>query len=424
MQFLSIAVFVGLCIAGIAGIAGCETVPRGEAAEAHTPGEAAVERNGSVEIAEGFDDWLVVFRNQAQREGIEPELLDRAFRGLQPNPRILALDQYQPEFERPIWEYLASAVSENRVNRGRRLLSQHRATLLRVAGHYGVPPEYLVAIWGIETDYGRNLGDLPVIQSMATLAYQGRRRGFGREQLTAALRIAQHGDMELEDMVGSWAGAMGQTQFIPTTYLAYAVDFDGDGRRDLINSLEDALASTAHYLGTGGWRKDQPWGVEVMLPDGFDLTLADPEVRLPIEQWHAQGVTLVPGPVIPGRDQDAQLIIPAGHQGASFLVLDNFRMLLRYNNATSYALAVGHLADRIGGGGALSGSWPVWERPLSLAERFELQRLLDERGYDSGPSDGIIGPRTRQAVRRFQQAQSLPPDGFPTQSLLDRLRAG
>lgn len=420
MQILTMALLAGACLTAVAG---CQSVPRGETAEVPHVSSAIGQEDG-VEIVEGFEDWLIVFRNQAEREGIDPDLLDRALRGLTPNARVLALDRYQPEFERPVWEYLASAVSDSRIYRGRRLLTQHRATLLRIAAHYGVPPEYLVAIWGIETDYGRNLGDLPVIQSMATLAYQGRRRAFGREQLTAALRIAQHGDMQLHDMVGSWAGAMGQTQFIPTTWLAYAVDFDGDGRRDLIDSLEDALASTAHYLGAGGWRKDQPWGVEVMLPADFDLTLADPEVRLTVGEWLDLGVTIVQAPATPGHDQPAQLLIPAGYQGPAFLVLDNFRMLLRYNNATSYALAVGHLADRIGGGAPLVGSWPVWERPLSFAERVELQRLLDARGFDPGPADGIIGPRTRHALRRYQQGEYLPPDGFPTHALLTRLRAG
>ncbi len=396
-------------------LAGCQTPP--STGQTTPIADTPVVDSGATPL---FAEWLAGFRSQAQAEGIRADVLDEAFAGVEPNPRIIELDSRQPEFARPIWEYLDKSVTDERVARGRRLLNQHRDVLSRIAGYYGVAPEYLVAIWAVETDFGRVLGDFSVIRSLTTLAYQGRRQAFGREQLMAALRIVQAGDATAQSLIGSWAGAMGQTQFIPTTFLAYAVDFDGDGRRDLWNSADDALASAARYLGDMGWRKGQSWGLEVRLPPGLDWQAADPGVARTLTEWGALGLTGVDGSGLAG-DAEARLLLPAGASGPAFLTLHNFRVILRYNNASSYALAVSQLADRFNGAGGIVAAWPTHLTPLSRSERVSLQQALAARGLNPGPADGIIGPRTRSAVRTYQLGQGLPADGFPTRELLARL---
>jgi membrane-bound lytic murein transglycosylase B len=276
----------------------------------------------------------------------------------------------------------------------------------------------------MESAFGQFQGDKSVIRSLATLAYEGRRPAFAHSQLLAALEILQHGDIEPEKMLGSWAGAMGQTQFIPTTYNTHAVDFDGDGRRDIWNSAPDALASTAHYLKSSGWQKGQPWGFEARLPANFDYALADGATRKSVAEWLQSGVTLPVGARLPAgvEQQSATLLLPAGYRGPAFLLLDNFRAILKYNNSSSYALAIGLLSERFGGAGLIRGSWPKDELPLSRSERIELQTLLSARNYDAGNPDGIIGANTRKAIRSAQQAQGWPADGYPTQKLLQSLR--
>jgi membrane-bound lytic murein transglycosylase B len=302
-------------------------------------------------------------------------------------------------------------------------LLQHGITLERIEKRYGVDRQTLVAIWGLESNFGSNIGTHNVIRSLATLAYEGRRQVFWRSQLLAVLQILQHGDITPERLIGSWAGAMGQTQFMPTTYNEHAVDFDGDGRRDLWRSSADALASAAHYLQASGWQKGQPWGYEVRLPQAFDYSLADPEVRRSLAEWTALGVEpLTP----PARDLAtetmATLLLPAGHRGPAFLLLSNFRSILKYNNSTSYALAIGLLADGLNGGAGVRAAWPREERQLGRSERIELQELLAQNGLEPGPADGIIGANTRKAVRTFQLQLGWPADGHPTQELLVRLR--
>jgi membrane-bound lytic murein transglycosylase B len=276
----------------------------------------------------------------------------------------------------------------------------------------------------MESNFGQFQGSQSVIRSLATLAYEGRRRGFAQDQLLAALQIIQQGDITPDRMLGSWGGAMGQTQFIPTTYNTHAVDFDGDGRRDIWNSPTDALASTAHYLQSSGWQRGQTWGYEVKLRTGFDYALADASTRKSLGQWQQLGVSLANGSPLPAgtEQQQAALLLPAGHRGPAFLVIDNFRAILKYNNSSSYALAIGLLSERFMGGGYVLGEWPRDDLPLSRSERVELQSLLSARQYDAGTPDGIIGANTRKAIRSAQQSFGWPADGYPTHELLEALR--
>ncbi len=374
---------------------------------------------------QSFSQWRADFRSQALAAGIRPEVFERAFASVYPDPAVIRADRSQPEFTRPVWEYLDSAASPQRVRRGQHLLVEHAATLARIERHYGVEREILVAVWGMESNFGSYMGSKNVIRSLATLAHEGRRPQFAREQLLAALQIIQQGDVTPGHMLGSWAGAMGQTQFIPTTYQRYAVDFDGDGRRDIWDSSADALASTANYLRASGWQRGQAWGLEVRLPAGFDYALADPEIRKPLAEWRALGVQAQRSLNAAHDDaQPATLLLPAGHRGPAFLVFGNFRSILKYNNSTAYALGIGLLAERFGGGGQIIGSWPRSEKPLSRAERIELQQQLAARGFDPGAADGIIGANTRRAVRASQQQLGWPADGHPTLRLLETLRGG
>ncbi|MGX5218051.1 MULTISPECIES: lytic murein transglycosylase [Pseudomonas] len=370
-----------------------------------------------------FAEWRMLLRSDAIAAGISETLFDRAFAGVTPNPDVLRLDNSQPEFTRPVWEYLDGAVSPARVKQGKTLMLQERQALDRIEQRYGVNRETLVAIWGMESNFGGNIGSYNVVRSLATLAYEGRRQAFWRSQLLAVLQILQHGDTDPEHLVGSWAGAMGQTQFMPTTYNEHAVDFDGDGKRDVWRSSTDALASAAQYLNVSGWQMNQPWGFEVRLPAGFDYALADPEVRRTLSQWQALGVKPVNSSAasVPSESM-ATLLLPAGHKGPAFLLMNNFRSILRYNNSTSYALAIGLLSDSLRGAAGVQARWPVGERQLGRQERIELQQLLAQKGFEPGKADGIIGANTRKAVRAFQQQQQQPADGYPSIELLQQLR--
>lgn len=372
-----------------------------------------------------FADWRADLRQEALNEGISALLFEQALAAFSPDPEVLAADQSQPEFSRPVWEYLDSAVSSWRVARGKALLAEHSKTLQAIEDRYQVEPSILVAVWGMESSFGRQIGSKNVIRSLTTLAYEGRRSAFWRSQLIAALKILQAGDTSLNGMIGSWAGAMGQTQFMPTTYLQYAVDFDADARRDIWRSSADALASAANYLARSGWQHGQPWGFEVQLPArNFDYALADGEQRKTLAQWQALGVSL--------RDDEmdashlsqlsATLFLPSGHQGPAYLFMDNFRSILKYNNSTSYALAIGLLSNALKGDLRTPAAWPKHDRMLSRQERIELQTLLNTLGFNSGNADGIIGVNSRQAVRSFQQTQGLPADGYPNATLLNSVR--
>ena len=351
-------------------------------------------------------------------------MLDAALAGLSPDPEVVRRDRSQSEFTKTIWDYLDSAASDARIAAGREALRRHGATLRAVEERWGVDAEVVAAIWGLESAYGSFRGGDGVIRSLATLAHDGRRGAFFEGQLLAALRILEAGEVAPGDMVGSWAGAMGHTQFMPTSYLDHAVDGDGDGRRDVWgDDPTDALASTAAFLAHFGWRRGEPWGVEVRLPEGFDYTEARrDEVRLPSD-WARIGVVGVDG--APVQDWGpASVLLPAGAEGAAFLVFGNFEVLERYNTADAYVIGVGHLSDRLRGGGPIEGGWPRGDRALTLPERVELQKRLTAAGFDTVKVDGLIGPLTIEAVRGFQREQGLVPDGYAAPAILARLRAG
>ncbi|WP_395059518.1 lytic murein transglycosylase [Polaromonas sp.] len=368
-----------------------------------------------------FARWIADFSTTARAAGINEATLQSAFEGVRFIPRVTELDGAQAEFTRTVWDYLDSAVSAQRVVRGQDRLLQARPAVDAAAARYGVPAEILAAIWGMESNYGSNTGDIPTIDALATLGFEGRREAWARGQLLAALKILQNRDIPREQMLGSWAGAMGQTQFLPSNFLAYAVDADGDGRRDIWGSIPDVMASTANFLARSGWQAGQPWGQEVRLPPGFDLALADGEQRRPAGAWANLGVRSMDGTPLPALS-DSALLLPAGARGPAFLIGPNFRTILRYNNSTSYALAVGLLAQALAGGAAVQTSWPRDLQALSRGQLLALQTALNTRGFDSGTPDGMVGPATRSAIRRYQQSVGLPADGYPTLELLQRLQ--
>jgi membrane-bound lytic murein transglycosylase B len=365
-----------------------------------------------------FQQWLQNFRRHAASEGISEATLRNALDGVRYRERVIELDRFQPEFVRPIWEYLDTAVSSTRISNGREKLADHRDTATEMQQRFGVPAEIIVAIWGIESNYGSNFGDFSTLEALATLAYDGRRRDFARGELLAALRIIDQGDIAADQMKGSWAGAMGHTQFIPSSFEAYAVDGDGNGQRDIWGSIPDVMASTANYLARAGWQTGQPWGEEVRLPKGFDYAQTE---RLSSAEWRQQGVQAIQGE-LPNFDS-AAIVVPAGANGPAFLVGPNFRAILRYNNATSYALAVAKLGDAIAGRSGIEQSWPRDQATLTRDDVQELQRRLNQAGYSVGGADGVMGPNTRQGLRNFQRDQGLIPDGFATQVLLEQLRS-
>jgi membrane-bound lytic murein transglycosylase B len=370
-----------------------------------------------------FTQWLAGVRAEAVGQGISAATVDRAFSGVTPNARVIELDRRQPEFTSTFWGYFDRAVSDQRVAEGRAMLARHAALLSRVSAATGVPPRVLVAFWGLETNYGGNLGGFNVIEALATLAYDGRRGSFFRAQLMAALRILDQGHIAPNAMVGSWAGAMGQMQFMPTTFRDHAFDQDGDGRKDIWTNLADAFGSAGRFLADIGWQSDQLWGRQVRLPVGFDYSQSDLDMTKPLSEWAALGLRRADGgalPVVAGMN--ASLLVPAGHRGPAFLVYDNFRVIMRWNNSSFYALAVGHLADRIGGGGPLVGAYDRTPEPLRKTEVELMQRLLNQLGYQAGPIDGLVGPGTRGAIRRFQAARGLPADGYANPTLLTLVR--
>jgi membrane-bound lytic murein transglycosylase B len=370
----------------------------------------------------GLDRWIAGFRRRAISHGISAAVLDRAFRGVEYSSYVIERDRHQGEFTKTIWDYLDSAVSDSRIANGRAALKKHRKLLERIEAKYGVDKEVVVAIWGLESAYGSVRGDVPVIEALATLAYDGRRGAFFESQLLAALKILQSGDTDPRHMTGSWAGAMGHTQFIPTSYLAYAVDFTGDGKRDIwSDDPADALASTAAYLARFGWKHGEPWGVEVTLPRGFDFALAGEKVKKSAAGWAALGVRDTSGHPVADHGP-ASILLPAGAQGVAFMIFRNFHVIERYNTADAYVIAVGHLADRIGGAPDFRAGWPRDDRALLLSERRELQERLTRAGFSTQGIDGKIGPNTIAAVRAYQRASGLVPDGYPSLAILNRLR--
>ncbi|MHB0776356.1 lytic murein transglycosylase [Halomonas sp. WWR20] len=415
------------------GVSGCQSsaaqldqtsagvvAPADNSTEAHSRQTVLADDVGQ-NVPRDFAQWLEEFRRAAAQQGIASDTLDSALGEARLLTRVIELDRAQPEFSRPVWGYLDSAVSATRISTGRAKLEAHRQTAERTQQVYGVPKEIVTAIWGIESNYGSNFGNFETIDALATLGYEGRRQTFARRELMAALNILQNGDIDRERMRGSWAGAMGHTQFLPSSFLAYAVDADGDNRRDIWNSIPDVMASTAHYLAEVGWRSGEPWGAEVRLPENFDYAQTELALRQPSAQWAAQGVQAMRGAGLPELES-ASVIAPAGARGPAFLVGTNFRVIMKYNASTSYALAVALLSDRIAGRPGLAAEWPREEPALSRSQIKELQALLNERGMNVGEPDGIVGPNTRRGLREYQQLQGMIPDGFATQELLKNLR--
>ncbi|HEX6866349.1 MAG TPA: lytic murein transglycosylase [Caulobacteraceae bacterium] len=369
-----------------------------------------------------FEAWLRGYRMEALAAGIPASVVERELSGLTPNPSVVKLDGKQPEFSRPVGEYVQGVTSEARVGQG----AQYRDSLSYLGAieqRYGVPREVVLAVWALESSYGKVQGDMDVVRSLATLAWDGRRRDWAEDELTAALRIIARGEATRSQLKGSWAGAMGQTQFLPSVYLKTAVDGDGDGKRDIWGSTHDALASTANYLAQAGWLSGQGWAWEVTLPPGFDYSLSEGP-KEPPSWWQAKGVRRADGASWSGAEANApmQLILPAGADGPAFLVGPNHFAIRAYNNSTSYALGVGVLADRLAGRPAIAKRWPD-EVPLSLYARQQAQRDLAKVGFDPGPADGIIGANTRAALRDWQKARGLPADGYLSPAVIRRLSA-
>jgi len=377
---------------------------------------------------DAFARCLAKLQPAAQAAGVSASTWREHTAGLAPDPSVLERLDFQPEFRIPIWDYLAGLVDDERVADGRARLAEHGRTLAEVERRFGVDPATVVAVWGVESDFGRSRGRYPIVQSLATLSCAGRRQPFFRGELFATLRIVQGGHLAPDQLIGSWAGAFGQTQFMPSTYERLAVDFDGDGRRDLVASIPDALASTAHFLQRAGWRTGEPWGFEVRLPAGLDLNGEGRRVKRPLSAWTARGVRRADGSPLArdglGADARAGLLAPAGAAGPAFLVLRNFDAIYSYNAAESYGLAIAHLADRLRGGAPFVAPWPTDDPGLSRAERRELQRLLIARGHDIGEVDGMLGERSRAAIRAEQQRLGQEPTGRAGQKLLAALRGG
>lgn len=370
----------------------------------------------------GFDAWLAAFKQKALAAGLTQQLLDRELDGVTPDPKVISLDGRQPEFSKPVGDYIRGVIGDDRVAVGR----DKRASLTFLSGiesRYGVPRDILLAVWAMESAFGRIQGNFDVVRSMASLAADGRRRAWAEGELIAALKIIASGEATRAQLKGSWAGAMGQTQFLPSNYLATAVDNDGDGRRDIWGSDSDSLASAANLLKKGGWKPGVGWAKEVILPAGFDYGLAEGPRELPA-WWEAKGVRRADG--LPWTAADAAspagLILPAGWSGPAFLALPNHFAIRTYNNSTSYALGIGLLADRFAGGGPLVTAWPV-ETPLSLADRMAAQIALSRLGFDPGPADGVVGAGTRKALRAWQASRKLPADGYLSSDMVARLKA-
>jgi membrane-bound lytic murein transglycosylase B len=397
--FLALA--LGLALAGPARAIEPERAPKAQAAGPNVPA------------------FLASLWNDARARGISRKTFDSALGPFTPDPSIIALTKKQSEFVRPIWSYIDSAISEQRLSRGRAAAERYADALAAIERKYGVDRRVVLGIWGMETNFGSYTGDKDVFRSLATLALHRYRDDFFRDELLVALKMLEDGLADRAAMRGSWAGAMGQTQFMPSSFMKYAVDHDGDGVRDLWDNVPDALASTANYLASFGWQPGVPWGVEVNVPEGFKLASA--EGMQDFSNWAAAGFTRANGSALP-RNGKAVLWYPAGIRGPAMLVTENYRIIKRYNSSDSYALGVAHLGDRIGGGSAFRASWPRNDKRLSPAEVKELQKKLIALGHPLGKVDGRIGELSREAIRRQQIRHNLPADGYPTLALLQKLR--
>jgi lytic murein transglycosylase len=367
-----------------------------------------------------FDACVRELREQALEAGVKHRTFDRAFKGVEPDPSVLDAMQSQPEFETPIWEYLGRLVDDKRIAEGQARLERWAPVLERAEQQYGVDRYTIVAVWGVESDYGRIMGQRPLVRSLATVSCYGERQKFFRGELFATLQIVQSGDMRADALKGSWAGAFGHTQFMPSTYQRTAVDFDGDGKRDLVASVPDALGSVANFLRAAKWKAGEGWGYEVKLPEKYDGPSGRHDRRA-LETWRRLGITRIDGSPLQ-IDGEAALLLPAGTRGPAFLVFANFNAIHSYNRSESYALAIAHLSDRLRGAPAIRAPWPTDDPILSRTERRELQQRLIEKGFLEGDADGIVGSRTVAAVKAFQSSVGLPPDGYASARVLNALR--
>lgn len=386
----------------------------------------AIQNTSTYTSTSDFQGCLANLRSQAIASGVSASSYDRYTQNLKPDYSVIDKLNYQPEFSTAIWDYLSGLVDDERVQAGKQKLAQHRAVLNRVEQAYGVPAETVVAVWGVESNYGDISGKYPLLQALGTLSCEGRRQSYFRGEFFAAMRILQRGDLNQNQLYGSWAGAFGHTQFMPSTYERLAVDFDGDGRRDLVSSTTDALASTANFLKQAGWQTGMPWGFEIKIPQGMSIAGESRRNKKSLNSWIAQGVTRADGTaLIQGNlsgSTPAGLISPAGANGPIFLVFKNFDAIYSYNAAESYGLAIAHLSDRLRGGTAFLTSWPTDDAGTSRAERREIQQFLVKRGYDIGVVDGLIGDKSRQAIRQEQTRLGLNPTGRAGQQILRAFR--
>jgi len=370
-----------------------------------------------------FDACIGTLQSVARDRAVPEPVVTEVLGALRHQPRVIELDRSQPEFRQSFSAYLRARVSDARVRRGRELLDNHRDLLDRLTREYGVPGHYLVSFWGMETNFGSYLGGMPTLDSLATLACDPRRSEFFTDELITALQLLSREGLDPDVMRGSWAGAMGHTQFMPSAYMGYAVDGDRDGRIDLWNSEVDALASAANYLARLGWQRGERWGREVRLPDDFPYMETGLAHSAPLSRWRALGVSRSDGSALPSADMQASIIVPMGHRGPAFMVYDNFEVIMAWNRSQSYAIAVGHLADRIAGGGRLAASLPTVESAPSRSQVRGLQRGLADAGFDPGEPDGMLGPATRAALRAWQQANERVADGYPDPDTLSALGA-
>ena len=429
---ISVAAMLALgCSTGAMAQTGPEASLRPNAKDAKPPEAAVITAPELSEdaVAEtgsdtGLRAWIEAFRPRALQAGIREDVFDNAMRTVRYDPEVIRRDRNQSEFTKTIWDYLETATSDLRIANGKSALAGQRDTLSRIEEKFGVEKEIVTAIWGLESAYGTFRGTDHVLSSLATLAYDARRSAFFEGELLGVLNILQDGDTTPEDMTGSWAGAMGHTQFMPSSYLAHAVDFTGDGKCDIWgDDPADALASTAAYLKHFGWTAGQPWGVEVSLPDDFDYMQASRDITMLPSAWAERGVKPQAGGSIPDH-AEASILLPGGAKGAIFMIFPNFGVIERYNSADAYVIGVGHLADRIGGKGPIVADWPRGDRALTYDERIELQTRLTALGFDTQKIDAKVGPLTINAVRAFQKARGLVPDGYASLRLLERLREG
>jgi peptidoglycan lytic transglycosylase B len=391
--------------------------------EAGASGHPLMTPEAILAAAANFQNCIAQLWSQAARRGVSWQTFRTYTANLEPDLHIMDLLDAQPEFTKALWEYLDLLVNDARIAAGREILAKYQPVFAAVEKAYGVDRQVIAAIWGIESNFGSAIGERSVLQSTATLACVGRRQEYFREEFLSTLEILHRGDVRPDHLKGSWAGAFGPTQFMPTAFKRYAVDFDGDGRRDVVDSIPDVTASTANNLRMDGWITGQTWGYEVVVPPDFNYLWADRSRQLTLQEWQRLGVQRAGGKLFPRPTDRAYLLVPAGARGPAFLMLNNFRVIMKYNPAEAYALAIGHLADRLRGDGTMVQPWPRDERVLNLTERYELQQRLALRGFDVGEPDGRFGAKTRAAIREFQLRAGLIPDGFASAQLLDRLRA-